>query len=75
MGSGYAADFEIFDKDFVLVAVGFGFYCQMTWRESQEFCDAKIKVLQRKRSRFSNKLDKIEEHLKLTDEIISQLSK
>lgn len=75
LGAGYSADFEVFDRDFVLVAIGFGFYCQMTWQEAEKFCEAKIRLLAKKRSRMSIKIEKIEEHLKLTNEIISELSK
>lgn len=74
LGSGYSADFEVFDKDFVLVAVGFGFYCQMTWLEAEAFCIAKGELLAKKQMRLKGKLDKMEEHLRLTNEIISQLS-
>lgn len=75
LGAGYSTDFQVFDKDFVLVAVGFGFYCQMTWREAEKFCTSRIGMLERRLKRISGKLDKIEEHLKLTNDIITELSK
>ena len=75
LGEGYSTDFEVFDKEFVLVSVGFGFYCRMTWNESEKFCSSRIEMLQRRKKRISDKIDKIEEHLKLTNEIISELSK
>lgn len=75
MGSGYSTDFEIFDKDYVQVSVGFGFYCQMTWKEAEKFCETKMEMLKRRQNKIFDKLKKIEEHLNLTNEIISELSK
>lgn len=75
MGCGYSTDFQVFDKDFVQVSIGFGFYCQMTWKETETFCNSRIEMLKRRRHRISDKIVKIEEHLNLTNEIISELSK
>ena len=75
MGCGYSTDFQVFDKDFVQVSIGFGFYCQMTWKETEKFCNSKIEMLKRRRNKISDKILKIEEHLNLTNEIISELSK
>ena len=74
LGAGYSADFEVFDRDFVLVAVGFGFYCQMTWREASEFCDSRVDLLERRKFRFNGKLTKIEEDLKVFNDLITKLS-
>lgn len=74
LGSGYSVDFEIFDHDQILISVGFGFYCQMTWPETVDFCAKRIEMLARRRIKFGLKLEKMEEHLKVTEEIISHLS-
>ena len=74
LGFGYSVDFEIFDRDHVLVSVGFGFYCQLTWPEAVDFCAKRIEMLARRRIKFGLKLGKIEEHLKVTEEVISHLS-
>ena len=73
LGSGYSADFEVFDRDYVLVAVGFGFYCQMTWKEAVKFCDARVDLLERKRIRFNEKMAKVEEDLKIFNDLITKL--
>lgn len=75
LGSGYSVDFEVFDRDHILTSVGFGFYCQMTWTEAADFCSKRIEMLTRRRFKFKSKLEKMEEHLKVTEEIITQLSK
>lgn len=74
LGAGYSANFEVFDRDFVLVAVGFGFYCQMTWKEADKFCAARIDILGRRRLRFDQKMAKIEDDLKVFNELIAKLT-
>lgn len=74
LGSGYSAEFKVFDKDFVFVSVGFGFYCQMTWRESEQFCNSRIDILNKKIAKFSEKIRKIEEDLKVFNELIIKLA-
>lgn len=75
LGFGYSTDFEVFDKDFVQISVGFNFYCQMTWKEAEQFCNSRIEILKRRRNKIEENIKKIEEHLNLTNEIIFELTK
>jgi prefoldin subunit 5 len=75
LGSGFTADFRVFEREFLLVSVGFGFFCQMRWQEAHSFALSKISFLMRKRKRIEEKLLKVEEHLKLTTEILEELAK
>ena len=73
LGHGYSCDLQITDRNHHFVAVGFGFYCQMSKEEMDAFLPAKEAQLKKRIGYFQSKVRSVKKHLDTTERVIKEL--
>ncbi|CAG8543051.1 7135_t:CDS:2 [Dentiscutata erythropus] len=73
LGSNFYAQAKIPDTTYIYVNVGFGFHVQLTLDEAIKYIDRKEKLLQRKSDQYTQDISKINAHIKLVYEALTEI--
>ncbi|PKC58328.1 hypothetical protein RhiirA1_541144 [Rhizophagus irregularis] len=73
LGSNFYCQAKIPDTTYIYVNIGFGFHVQFTLDEAIEFINKKEILLQKKSDQYTQDIAKINAHIKVVYEAISEI--
>ncbi|CAI2169874.1 8743_t:CDS:2 [Funneliformis geosporum] len=73
LGSNFYCQAKVPDTTYIYVNVGFGFHVQFTLDEAIGFIEKKEKLLQKKSDQYTRDVAKINAHIKLVYEALTEI--